>query len=421
MPESLPANERQYLRELARRQAEYAALPVMAQRRQMWFDLNDAKPGARPPVLVETWTFDRDFLPAGVLRCESKTGRQLEAQLLKNIRRHELINDDFVMPETFDIWWHTRIDLYGVEVKRETVADAQGGPTGYHFDHPIKDLERDFEKLKPVSHSVDRDATMAWQACVEEAFGDLLPVRLVSGAFGRNSLTQAAVHLMGMEAFFLAMYEQPAAVHRLMAYLRDNSLTLMRWAECEGLLRLNNRNDTSFGSSLCFTTRLPSPGHVAGHVRLADMWGAADSQETVGISPAMFHEFCAPYYRAVAEPLGLLYYGCCEPAHPFWDDIRQFPHLKKISISRWADQPFMGEALRGTGIVYSRKPDPNLLGVQPALDEDAWRAHIRATLAVTRGVFVEFIVRDVYTVHGNLGKPRRAVEIAREEIDRCRQ
>jgi hypothetical protein len=32
---------------------------------------------------------------------------------------------------------------------------------------------------------------------------------------------------------------------------------------------------------------------------------------------------------------------------------------------------------------------------------------------------MEFIVRDVYTVHGNLGKPRRAVEIARREIDRA--
>jgi len=36
----------------------------------------------------------------------------------------------------------------------------------------------------------------------------------------------------------------------------------------------------------------------------------------------------------------------------------------------------------------------------------------------TRGVAVEFIVRDVYTVHGNLDNPRRAVDVARREIDR---
>jgi len=78
----------------------------------------------------------------------------------------------------------------------------------------------------------------------------------------------------------------------------------------------------------------------------------------------------------------------------------------------------MGEALRGSEIVYSRKPDPNFLSVDDRLDEQAWSAHIQETLAATRGVFVEFIIRDVYTVHNNLNNARRAVEIARCEIDR---
>jgi hypothetical protein len=116
--------------------------------------------------------------------------------------------------------------------------------------------------------------------------------------------------------------------------------------------------------------------------------------------------------------MGLLYYGCCEPAHPFWDDIRQLPHLKKVSISRWCNERFMGDALRGSGIVYSRKPDPNFLGVDTTLNEEAWTAHIRNTIEATRGVFVEFIIRDVYTVHGNISKARRAVELARGETDR---
>ena len=78
----------------------------------------------------------------------------------------------------------------------------------------------------------------------------------------------------------------------------------------------------------------------------------------------------------------------------------------------------MGEALKGTGIVYSRKPDPNFLSVDEKLDEEAWAAHIRETLQVTKDVMVEFIIRDVYTVHGNLDNPRRAVDIARQEIDK---
>ena len=74
----LPQQERIYLRQLAAKQAEYAALPVMARRKQQWYALNDGHPGARPPVIVETWTFDRDFLPENVFRCTSELGRGIE-------------------------------------------------------------------------------------------------------------------------------------------------------------------------------------------------------------------------------------------------------------------------------------------------------------------------------------------------------
>jgi hypothetical protein len=414
----LSSEERVYLRGVAQKQAEYAALPVMAERKQMWYDLNDGRPGARPPVVVETWTFDRDFMPDELFRCTSEVGRAIERQLLRNVRNHELIDDDKVIPDTFDIRWFVDVDEMGVDIARQSVKDAQGVETGYRFLHPIRDLERDLELLKPATCRVDRQGTMAWKAFLEELLGDWLPIRIRTGTYGATMLTHRVVELMGMQAYLLAMYDTPDYVHRLMAYLRDNALRVMRWAESEELLRLNNGNQDSFGSSYNYTTCLPGPGYNGGPVRLSDMWGATNSQETVGISPKMFHEFCFPYYHDVCQPMGLLYYGCCEPAHPFWDDIRQLPHLKKVSISRWCDQAFMGDALRGSGIVFSRKPDPNYLSVDVKLDEEAWAAHIRETLKATRGVFVEFIVRDVYTVHGNLNNARRAVEIARREIDR---
>lgn len=416
----LDDSERIYLRELARRQAEYAHLPVMAQRRQMWYDLNDGRPNPRPPVIIETWTFDRDFMPDSLFRCQSPTGRRIERQLLRNVRNHELIDDDKVIPDTFDMGWLVDIDEFGVPIPTETIQDAQGIETGYRFLHPIQDITRDLDKLQPATCRVDREGTLAYQAFLQDLLGDLLPVCIRTGTFGSTMLTHRVIELMGMEAYFMAIYDYPDLVHRLMAFLRDNSLRIMHWAEAEGLLRLNNGNQDSFGSSYNFTTRLPAPGYAGGPARLCDMWGSSNSQETVGISPATFHEFCFPYYRDVCEPVGLLYYGCCEPTHPFWDDIRQLPHLKKVSISRWCDQRFMGEALQGTDIVFSRKPDPNFLSVDDCLDQEAWAAHIRETLQATPGIAVEIIIRDVYTVHGNLNNARRAVEVAREQIDRCK-
>ncbi len=416
---AVPPEERTYLRELARKQASYAALPVMEKRRRMWFDLNSGSGGTRSPVVVETWTFDRDFMPPGILRCASEAGKTVERQLLRNIRNHELIDDDKVTPDTFDVGWHVKIDEFGVEIATERATDSQGYATAYHFVHPIKNLKEEFHILRPARCSVDREGTSRHMAFAEELLGDILPVRVRSYGGVSAFLTHRIIPLMGMEAFFFAMYDAPAELHRLMAYLRDNALAIMRWFEAENLLVLNNRNQDSFGSSYNFTDELPAPGFDGAHVRLCDMWLSSNSQETIGVSPELFGEYCFPYFRDVCEPMGLLYYGCCEPAHPFWEYIRRLPHLKKVSISRWCDEPFMAEALRGTRIVYSRKPNPNFLSVDVTLDEEAWAAHIRETLEATRGVQTEFIVRDVYTVHGNLENPRKAVQIARREVDRA--
>jgi hypothetical protein len=414
----IPLEERTYLRELAKRQAELAGLPVMEERRKGWLALNDGLPGARPMIMVDNWTFDRDFMPESLYRCRTSEGKGIETQLLRSIRTQECIGDDKVVPATFDMFWFVNIDTHGVAIPVERVKDAQGYETGYHFLHPIKDLSRDIHLVKPVTCSVDRERTAAWKSFLEELLGDILPVTLRTGVMGATSLTQSVVRLMGMEAFFLAMYDAPEAVHALMARLRDNCLGSMRWAEAEGLLRVNNGNQNVAGSGFNFTAKLPAPGYTGPAARLCDMWASAESQETVGIAPDMFGEFCAPYYRAVCEPLGLVYWGCCEPASPLWEHIRTMPHLKKVSISRWCDENFMGDALRGTEIIYSRKPDPKFLGVDVTLDEEAWAQHIRRTLEAARGVGVEFAIRDVYTVHGNLDKVRRAVEIARGEIER---
>ena len=75
----------------------------------------------------------------------------------------------------------------------------------------------------------------------------------------------------------------------------------------------------------------------------------------------------------------------------------------------------MGERLRGTRVIYHRKPNPNFLGVDVALDEEAVRAHIRQTVQAARGCTLEFTQRDVYTIHNNPDKVKRFVQMIREE------
>ena len=75
----------------------------------------------------------------------------------------------------------------------------------------------------------------------------------------------------------------------------------------------------------------------------------------------------------------------------------------------------MSERLAGSNVIYSRKPSPNFIGVQKEFDEDAFRQYIRKTARLTKRCETEYIFRDIYSLHGNLEKLRRAVEIVREE------
>ena len=421
MPYTLPAAERDYLRGLARRQAELAALPVMQQRQQLWTGVNDALPGTRPPFAIETWTLDRDFMPASIFRCTSDYGRRLEGGFLRHIRHHEILGDDHVCPGSLDLGWHVWCNEFGIDIPTRYEKDGEGVVLGYHFDCPIKDLRSGFDMVKPATFGVNRESTLAEKHFLEETFGDLLPVTLRSGTYGNNYLTQRLMRLLSMETVFMAMYDCPETLHRLMGLLCDNARRMACWAETEGLLVLNNGNQCTCGTCFNFTTCLPRRAVGPGQVRLSDMWSGMDSQETVGVSPELFHEFCFPYYRDLAALYGFVYWGCCEPADPIWaTSLSRLPNLRAVSVSRWADQRYLAEVLAGKGIVFSRKPNPNLLGVDPRLDEAAWAAEIRETLALTAGkdLPVEFVVRDVYSLHGNLAKAKRAVEIARSEIDR---
>ena len=422
MPQHIPADELTYLRGLARRQAEIAALPVMDKRRKIWTDMNDCVPGARPPFVMESGTFDRDFMPDSMLRCASEQGGWLERMFLRNIRHHEILGDDHVCPDSIDIGWHIWHDEFGVEIKTSYADDSEGHTLGYHFDCPIKDLNDGIGDVKPASFGINRESTMESKAYLEEAFGDIMPVRLRYDWLG-GCLTQRLMRLMPQDAFFVAMYECPDKLHALLSMLRDNSVRMMRWAEAEGLLTVNNGNQNTCGTCYNFTTKLPrrQPPPAPGKVKLSDMWGTLDSQETVGVSPDLFHEFCFPYYADIASMLGFVYWGCCEPVDPIWEkSLSHLPNLRAVSVSRWANQEFVAEALSGRDIVFSRKPDPNIFALYKDLDEAVWRKELRTTLEITtkRNIPFGFIVRDLYTLKGNLPKARRATEIAHEEIAR---
>lgn len=408
-------HDRRHLRTLAARKHEYANLPIMQERSKLWQQHNDCQ-GARPMIHFETWTCEGDLLPP--LQCEADSTRAIELQLLRSLVNHELINDDTVISDTFSVGWKTTFRLFDIEVKRAHSTDSQGRALGYQFEHPIRSFPEDLSLLRPSVYAVDRQKTKAWKSYVEDIFGDLLPVRMRMGSPGIG-LSQNLVYFMGMEAMLFAMMDSPDEFHRLMKMLVGELKAFWQWMEEEGLLILNNGADHLAQGSFGFTKELPRSPVLEERVRLQDVWGYMDSQETVSISPAMFQEFFFPYYRELGAMFGLLSYGCCEPVHAIWDTcIRHLPNLRKVSISPWCDEKFMGEALRGTRTIFHRKPSPNFIGVGSTFDEEGFREHVTATARAASGCHLEVSFRDIYSLGGDASKPRRAVSILRQVLDK---
>jgi hypothetical protein len=253
---------------------------------------------------------------------------------------------------------------------------------------------------------------MEYADAAADVFGDILPVKISMDALYAIP-TRCAVYLMDMETLFMSMYDCPELFHDMMKQYAEDMIAHFRFLENNKLTNPTTDAEYLGQSTWCFTDELPSSGPITSK----QMWGFLDSQETVGVSPEMFDEMIFPYYKMIADQYGLLSYGCCEPVHPFWEkSLSKFENLRKISISPWCDEEYMGSELRGRKTIYHRKPGSNYLGVDKTLDEHAFRADIQKTLKAAQGCTLEITQRDIYTIHNNEAKVRRYTEIIREEI-----
>lgn len=414
---SIRKSEREVLRQLARRQLELASLPEMAVLTERWYRHN-AGCGEYPIVFFETRYCEEDLID---LTLESPFAREMELEIKRHTVNYDLVHDDRVIPAYYPLYWDIEIKTLNLDMEERHILDSEGKSVGYTTTHHLEDLPGSMGKIGKTLRRVDRERTMARKAAVEDVIGDILPVRLKTppSLNWAVSPSKKAVYLMGMEAMMLAPYDCPDEFHALYRILTDDILETFDWMSGEGILVLNNENDYAGSGSYGFSRMLPTERcKQTGVVTTFDLWGNLNSQETVGISPAMYGEFFWPYYRELASRFGQVYYGCCEPTNAIWDEyLSTLPNLRKVSVSPWADETFMAERLRGTDIVYCRKPSPNFLALDIPFDAEAYRRHIRASVLSARGCHLEISCRDVYALNGDRAKLGRAVEIIRETIE----
>ena len=400
--------ERERLRFLANSQLEIASSEKNLTRTREWIAHNACR-GNRPMIHLEIDNFTQEVL-LPQMQCEDPLARKLEKRLLHNFFNMQVLDDDKVVAPYFGVWWDLDLKPWGFTVQKENASD---GGVGHHFEEQVEDLGEELDKFKPSDFQLKIPETNAYFDAAQEAFGDILPVKRVGKSL-TCWLTQDLVHIMGMSNMCYTLYDYPDELVRIMHQLADDYIAFFEKWQNDGLLYATGGYEECNQGSICLSDELPAEGPA----RLNQVWLHMDSQETINVSQDMFESIFWEPYKKVAERAGLLSFGCCDPLERLWPCLSQLNNLRKASISPWTDEAYMGEVLAGQNIIYHRKPSPNYIGTDKVLNEDAWREHITTTLKHAKGCHLEITIRDAYTIHNDINKAKRCVEIMKECIDK---
>jgi hypothetical protein len=402
--------DKEILRTLAKKVAEISARPIESEKRKLWYQHNDLE-DTRPLIFCDPENGWYEIIPQDQLACKGDLARIWEFKLRKEIFWGEKMNDDRVIEPIFKVQY--AFQEFNRGMQESIIGGANNG--SYRWDAPLKDYS-ELESLHFQKIDVDDGRTDQLYNLAREIFANILKVELEGYWWWSFGLTWSLVNLRGIQQVMLDMYDHPQELHQLMAFLRDEALSLLDFLEMNNLLSLNNQGTYVGSGGFGYTHQLPQKDYDRTKVRTQDMWGFSESQETVLVSPKLFAEFIFPYQLPILERFGLNCYGCCEPIDKRWHIVSQAPRLRRVSVSAWANVRDLAEKL-GKNYVFSRKPNPSDLSY-PKIDEEYIRKGLRETLEAAQGCHVELIMKDNHTIGRNPENVIQWCRIAREEAER---
>ena len=417
------------LRNLAARVAEIAAQPEQEEKRRAIRALNRLE--AVPPRIYcfpeGVWL---EILPWDRLVCTDPLLRGWEMQLRLAIATHEVLRDDQPIDAVFNVPWDAEIGGNGLQVG-QTMTDASARQPYYihpysnlvltshsdlgaaHYEPPLKTY-RDIEKLRTPEVRVNRARSTQWLALAHEIFDGILTVRRRHHWWHTvGGVPATAVMLRGMDTLMVDMLDEPGWVSELVGRLAANHHAVLDQLESGGYLSLNNGCEWINNGGIGCTDRLPPAGFDPDRVRCRDLWGGMESQDLLGISPAMYEELFFPHLQPIVERFGLGCYGCCEPLHDWLPVLRRIRNLRRVSISPWADIAKSAEQL-GPDYIFCCKPHPAAVATAQ-MDEAAILRGLVETLTLTRrhNCRVEVMLKDLHTVQHEPRRLPRWVELAK--------
>ena len=364
---------------------------------------------------METSSVDGFVAPAE-LQCADPFLRAVERNMLDTVRHADEVGDDIVV----EPWFRLGLADGASRFRRERGAEARAHGEQRDLPRVLVQLPREDaigylaaeEAMLRRGPGKDRARTRRCWRTPSATFSPSASATTTRSSaesgdegFCGNfffGLTWQIYRFIGNDGLLYWVYDSPETIRWLMRYLTDDKLALFDFMERERLLAPNTDTQMAGPRAYGYVSELPAPSH-AGPLTLKNLWGWAESQETINISPAMYKEFVLPWLAELSRRFGLVYYGCCEPVHDRLPLIMEaIPNLRSVSVSGWSDLAKVAEML-GTRYVYSRKPTPALLsGANPPWN--LARADMENTYRVTKGSCLEILLRDVYTVNHDRGR-----------------
>lgn len=402
--------DRKILRNLAERIAHLATGAEMDEKRSRWRSINSLKKN-RPVIFCDPENGWNQIITETQMECEGKIARHWEMNLRKEIFWGEEMGDDRPVETYFNVPATIAPDDWGIKIIEHST-DTQGGPNALAWSPAITDYDKDLPRLKMPSIDIDKEVSEGSYQLAKDILGDILRVRPKSTWWPSLGITKEFIKLRGLMNLYTDFYDHPEETKEFLTFISKTVMAKLDFLEQGNLLWLNN--DTTYVGSGGFgiTDELPQPD-FDGRVRLIDLWGHTESQETTGVGPDQYEEFVFPAEKPIMERFGLTCYGCCEELHSRWHVVKKHHGLRRVSCSPWCDVAQMSANLEDKYII-SVKPNPaSLAKAEP--DWEAIRQEIRTICETTRDNVIELIMKDNHNLGGNPANVVNWCRIAKEE------
>ncbi|HBG26908.1 MAG: hypothetical protein A2Y10_10515 [Planctomycetes bacterium GWF2_41_51] len=396
-------HERQIVRSLVEKVAEYSSETENQRIIQRWKDVNALRKPDRAPVWCRPVGCWKELLPQEILQCKNPWLRSLEYKFRQLLIKRYIGDDEPIMPyfEVNAVFDAKPSNIWGVEVgKHKSTSD--GGAWAY--DPPLK-IETDFDKLILPKYIYNKVATARLMEQTNELLGDIMEVRLQYGPdFDSATMGTAAADLRGLEQIMMDMIAEPKLMHRLASYLLEAQQTKLDMWEKSGMITPNNNMPMLLSDPV-------GQRRADGTYTLSNCWCAANSQEFDQVSPAMWEEFCLNYQKKILKRFGYVCYGCCENLAKKIDGVLSIPNLRILVCSAWTGLDAVLERVNKDYCIMWRQkasdvvfPD-NIKKVRQDLEEGFKKL---------KGQYFQVVLRELQTLCGHQDRLHAWTAIAKE-------